>query len=118
MASEEKHIGNPGKSTETVKEIGDLVKWLYSSAWQAKQRDDMNVAWCMLNAPQEILLAMDIIPMYPEQYAAACASKQSANVYCEKAEAEEFSADICGFCKTGLGYAFSYMELDDVPSPQ
>ena len=116
MDSDKKHIGSPGKSTETVKDIGNLVKRWYAHAWQAKQREDMNVAWCMMNAPQEILLAMDIIPMYPEQYAAACASKHVADVFCEKAESEGFSVDICGFCKAGLGYALRYMEMNDVPS--
>jgi benzoyl-CoA reductase/2-hydroxyglutaryl-CoA dehydratase subunit BcrC/BadD/HgdB len=115
MAGNEAHKSKSSKSTETVKLVGGLVRWCYARAWEAKQREDMNVAWCMMNAPQEILLAMDIVPMFPEQYAAACASKQATDVYCDKAEAEGFSVDTCGFCRTGLGYAFTYMEMDDVP---
>jgi benzoyl-CoA reductase subunit B len=115
MADNDAHKGKSSKSTESVKLVGDLVKWCYSLAWEAKQREDMNVAWCMLNAPQEILLAMNIVPMYPEQYAAACASKQFTGEYCDKAEAGGFSGDICGFCRTGLGYALTYMEMGDVP---
>ncbi|MEJ2740772.1 MAG: 2-hydroxyacyl-CoA dehydratase family protein, partial [Dehalococcoidia bacterium] len=115
MAGNEAHKSKSSKSTETVKLVGDMVKWCYARAWEAKQRDDMNVAWCMMNTPQEILIAMDIVPMFPEQYSAACASKQATDVYCDRAEAEGFSIDICGFCRTGLGYALNYMEIDDVP---
>jgi benzoyl-CoA reductase/2-hydroxyglutaryl-CoA dehydratase subunit BcrC/BadD/HgdB len=69
----------------------------------------------MMGTPQEVLLAMDIVPLFPEQYAAACAVKQAAAVYCKKAEVAGFTADICGFCRAGIGYATLYRESEGVP---
>jgi benzoyl-CoA reductase/2-hydroxyglutaryl-CoA dehydratase subunit BcrC/BadD/HgdB len=115
MNSEDKQQQAPTKSTKAADDIGKIVEWWYTSAWEAKQRDDMNVAWCMMNIPQEILFAMNIIPMFPEQYSTACAAKQAATTYCEKAETEGFSVDICSLCRIGLGYAAIYNELGELP---
>jgi benzoyl-CoA reductase subunit B len=115
MDDKEEHRKGPTKSTETANDVGKIVKRWYTSAWEAKQREDMNVAWCMMSTPTEILLAMDIIPMFPEEYSAACAAKQAASMYCEKAETAGFSVDICSFCRAGLGYASTYSEVDKLP---
>jgi benzoyl-CoA reductase/2-hydroxyglutaryl-CoA dehydratase subunit BcrC/BadD/HgdB len=115
MDSKGEHRDRPTKSTESVKDVGNLVKWLYERAWEAKQHGDKKVAWCMMGTPQEVLLAMDIVPIFPEQYAAACAVKRAAADYCRKAESMGFSLDICGFCRAGIGYAAMFGELGRVP---
>lgn len=62
------------------------------------------VAWVTSGAPAELLRAMDILPAYPENYAAVCAS-QGAVPLCEAAEALGYGRDLCSYARISIGAA-------------
>lgn len=60
------------------------------------------VAWVTSGAPVELLRAMDVLPTYPENYAAVCAS-QGGVPLCEAAEAQGYSRDLCSYARISIG---------------
>src|SRR3990172_8842176 len=64
----------------------------------------------------EILWAMDIVPIWPENFAGLCAAKRVAQPMLVKAEAECFSNVICGYARTGIGYDAYKKELGAPPA--
>ncbi len=56
--------------------------------------------------PQEILYAMGIIPAYPENYAPLNTSQEDTDNFCQSMERQEYSSEVCGYAKAGLGAMF------------
>jgi bcr-type benzoyl-CoA reductase subunit B len=71
--------------------------------FEAKTTREKPIAWITSGAPVEFLYAMDIIPVYPENYAAMCAANHQSIELMEAAEAEGFSQDICAYARTDFG---------------
>jgi benzoyl-CoA reductase/2-hydroxyglutaryl-CoA dehydratase subunit BcrC/BadD/HgdB len=63
----------------------------------------------------EILQALDVVPIYPENYGAATATMGANVPYLECSEADGFSNFICGYFRTGLGFARQMAEVGDIP---
>ena len=55
---------------------------------EAKTTKVKPIAWITSGAPVEFLYAMDILPIYPENYAAMCAANHQSIELMESAEAE------------------------------
>ena len=70
---------------------------------EAKTTREKPIAWVTSGAPVEPLYAMDVIPIYPENYAAMCASSHISIELMEAAEAAGFSQDICAYARTDFG---------------
>jgi bcr-type benzoyl-CoA reductase subunit B len=70
---------------------------------EAKTTKVKPIAWITSGAPVEFLYAMDILPIYPENYAAMCAANHQSVELMESAEAEGFSQDICAYARTDFG---------------
>lgn len=70
---------------------------------EAKTTTEKPVAWITSGAPVEFLYAMDIIPVYPENHAAMCASSHQSVELMEAAESAGFSQDICAYARTDFG---------------
>ena len=70
---------------------------------EAKTTTVKPIAWITSGAPVEFLYAMDILPVYPENYAAMCAANHQSIELMESAEAEGFSQDICAYARTDFG---------------
>jgi bcr-type benzoyl-CoA reductase subunit B len=70
---------------------------------EAKTTRDKPIAWITSGAPVEFLYAMDVLPIYPENYAAMCAAGHQSLELIEAAEAEGFSQDICAYARTDFG---------------
>jgi benzoyl-CoA reductase/2-hydroxyglutaryl-CoA dehydratase subunit BcrC/BadD/HgdB len=62
------------------------------------------VAWVTSGAPVELLRAMEVLPVYPENYAAVCASQGAVHL-CEAAEREGYSRDLCSYARISIGAA-------------
>jgi len=69
--------------------------------------------------PVEILLAMDVIPVWPENYASLCAARRVSVPLCELAERKGFSKDICSYARCVLGSLFDGENLPEggIPKP-
>ena len=70
---------------------------------EAKTAEGKPIAWLTSGAPVEFLFAMDVIPIYPENYAAMCAANHQSVELMEAAEAVGFSQDICAYARTDFG---------------
>ncbi len=70
---------------------------------EAKTTKKKKIAWLTSGAPVEFLFAMDVIPIYPENYAAMCAANHQSVELMEAAEAAGFSQDICAYARTDFG---------------
>ena len=70
---------------------------------EAKTTQAKKIAWITSGAPVEFLYAMDVIPIYPENYAAMCAANHQAVELIEAAEGAGFSQDICAYARTDFG---------------
>ena len=83
----------------------NYVKKHYEDAHRAKT-EKKPVAWVTSTTPIEALLAMDIVPIWPENYASVCAARQVSVNLCERAEREGFSRDLCSYSRCVLGSMF------------
>lgn len=91
------------RSSET---LSNIISSYYKEGEEAHSQNKP-VAWVTSVAPVEILTAMDIFPLLPENYAATCAAKHMSAEFCEAAEARGYSIDLCSYAKTFLGSAFT-----------
>jgi len=64
------------------------------------------VAWVTSGAPVEILRAMGILAVYPENYGALCGARRCAVPLCRQSEAAGYSPDLCSYARTSLGAVF------------
>jgi benzoyl-CoA reductase/2-hydroxyglutaryl-CoA dehydratase subunit BcrC/BadD/HgdB len=85
----------------------NYVKKLYEDAHRAKA-EKRPVAWVASTFPVETLQAMDIVSVWPENYASVCAARQVSVELCERAEREGFSRDLCSYSRCVLGSMFGY----------
>ncbi|MHB1420134.1 MAG: 2-hydroxyacyl-CoA dehydratase subunit D [Bacillota bacterium] len=102
------------KSTKTAGEVRRYVKKMYTRAHEAKAAGKP-VAWVMFGVHGPILRAMDITPIFTENYAGLCAAKRYEGVLIEKAESEGYSNQICGYVRTGLGFSALRKEGGMIP---
>ncbi|MGD2187188.1 MAG: 2-hydroxyacyl-CoA dehydratase family protein [Desulfobacterales bacterium] len=70
---------------------------------EAKTTRKKPIAWVTSGAPVEFLYAMDVLPIYPENYAAMCAAGHQSIELLEAAEAAGFSQDLCAYARTDFG---------------
>ena len=70
---------------------------------EAKTTEEKPIAWVTSGAPVEFIYAMDIIPVYPENYAAMCAASHQSVELMEAAENAGFPMDICAYARTDFG---------------
>ena len=97
----------------------NYIKKHYEDAHKAKA-EGKPVAWVTSTTPVEALLAMDIIPLWPENYASVCAARQVSVELCERAEREGFSRDLCSYSRCVLGSMFdkeNELPVGGLPKP-
>ncbi len=67
------------------------------------QEEHKPIAWVASTVPIEILQAMDITPIWPENYASICAARQISVQLAEIAENQGYSRDLCSYARTVIG---------------
>ncbi|HPL31929.1 MAG TPA: 2-hydroxyacyl-CoA dehydratase family protein, partial [Smithellaceae bacterium] len=103
------------KGTDTAREVRALVKNIYKSAHEAKDQGK-KVAYIMVASQyDEILRAMDIVPLPTENYAGLCAAKRDMDRFLLKAEADGYSQVLCSYARIGLGFDSLRKELGRIP---
>jgi len=89
------------KKLKTAAELKRLMQWHYTST--SSLRLGQPLAWVTSGAPVEILRAMDVAAVYPENYGALCGAQHQAVALCQTAEARGYSPDLCSYARTSLG---------------
>ncbi|MBW1645292.1 MAG: 2-hydroxyacyl-CoA dehydratase, partial [Deltaproteobacteria bacterium] len=63
------------------------------------------VAWITSGGPVEPLIAMGIIPVYPENHGAMIGASRTGVELCEVAESLGYSVDLCSYARADIGCA-------------
>jgi benzoyl-CoA reductase/2-hydroxyglutaryl-CoA dehydratase subunit BcrC/BadD/HgdB len=77
------------------------------------------VAFVTSGAPVEVLEALDVLTIFPENYGALCGARKVSVTLCEYAEAEGYPADLCSYAKGHIASSKHPHEapLDGLPRP-
>jgi len=74
-------------------------------------RDGTPTAWATSGMPIELLYAMDVQPMLPENSATISAARKHSQKFIEIAEDQGFSYDLCSYFKTNIGAVESNVDM-------
>lgn len=103
------------KGTDTAREVRPMVKDIYKAAHEARE-NGKKVAYMMVASQyDEILRAMDIVPLPTENYAGLCAAKRDMDRFLLRAEADGYSQVLCSYARIGLGFDSLRKELGHIP---
>ena len=91
-----------GRSLNSSYQAGIILKDYWERAARQKA-EGRPIAWVSGNVPIELFWAMGVFPVYPENYSAVLASTQRAQEFCEEAEQQGFSNDLCSYSRVNLG---------------
>ncbi len=91
---------DPGKIL-SARKMRELMTTYYMEALTAA-RDNRPVAWITSGGPVEPLVAMDIIPIYPENHGAMIGSAKMGEDLCIQAETMGYSADLCSYARADI----------------
>jgi len=103
------------KSTETVRNISKYIPHFYERG-QKRQSAGARLVWNMLGTGTEILRAFDLVGEWPENYGTLCAARQVAMGFCQEAEAEGYSHELCSYVRNTFGYLRRCRDLGRVPA--
>ncbi len=87
-----------------VKKMKELMTTYYIEAKTARD-SGRKVAWITSGGPVEPLIAMDIIPVYPENHGAMIGASKMGVDLCQKAEAMGYSPDLCSYARSDIACA-------------
>lgn len=92
-----------------IQAVGPMKEMMAEYYLESKNAADNNqkVAWITSGGPVELLIAMDVIPIYPENHAAMCGVTRMGVDLCEISEQMGYSRDICSYARTDIGSAVS-----------
>ncbi len=89
---------------KSAKKMRDIMTSYYIEAMSAEQ-NSKQVAWITSGGPVEPLVAMDIIPVYPENHGAMIGASKMGEDFCAKAENMGYSHDLCSYAKSDISCA-------------
>lgn len=102
---------------KSAKKMRDLMTTYYLEALSARQNEKL-VAWITSGGPVEPLVAMDIIPVYPENHGAMIGSAKMGEDLCLKAEDMGYSQDLCSYARADIACAkFKGGPIGGLPEP-
>jgi benzoyl-CoA reductase/2-hydroxyglutaryl-CoA dehydratase subunit BcrC/BadD/HgdB len=85
----------------SAKKMREIMTTYYIDAMQAKENNKL-VAWITSGGPVEPLIAMDIIPVYPENHGAMIGASKMGEELCVKAEEMGYSNDLCSYARADI----------------
>jgi len=106
MSTNEKNndLEREKRKIKCVKKMKEIMTEYYIEAKTASQTGK-KVAWITSGGPVEPLIAMDIIPVYPENHGAMIGAAKMGVDLCEKAEAMGYSRDLCSYARADIACA-------------
>lgn len=94
------HSFKPPK-IKSAKKMRDIMTMYYLDALSARQ-NNKKVAWITSGGPVEPLLAMDIIPVYPENHGAMIGSSKMGDDLCQTAVDMGYTPDLCSYARADI----------------
>ncbi len=102
-------------ATEAAARIPRMSRGMIANALQAREEGKKTAYTFIYCCYDEIIHAMDIVPMWTENYAGICGAKRDAQRFLEKAEAENLSRSLCTYALCGIGFDAWREELGEMP---
>lgn len=76
------------------------------------------VAYATAVSPVELLVAHGVIPIYPENHAAACLTKRMGTVLSQAMEKKGYTSHLCAYARSDLGYRITGKSVrGGIPDP-
>ncbi len=92
------------RKIKAIKKMKEIMTFYYIDAKTATE-NNKKVAWITSGGPVEPLIAMDIIPVYPENHGAMIGASKMGVDLCEKAEAMGYASDLCSYARSDISCA-------------
>ncbi len=89
------------RKIKSVKKMKEIMTNYYIEAKGAADAGK-KVAWITSGGPVEPLIAMDVIPVYPENHGAMVGASKMGVDLCEKAEEMGFPRELCSYARTDI----------------
>lgn len=89
------------RKIKSVQKMKEIMTHYYIEAKTAAETGK-KIAWITSGGPVEPLIAMDVIPVYPENHGAMIGASHMGVVLCEKAEAMGYSRDLCSYARADI----------------
>ncbi len=103
------------KRLQANKALRQIIAEFYADGHRAKD-EGRPVGWIPpMNGLIELFYAMDVHPIFPENWAPICAAIGSNVKNFEHAAARGYSGDLCGYFRNNIGYALDGIEEEDQP---
>jgi benzoyl-CoA reductase/2-hydroxyglutaryl-CoA dehydratase subunit BcrC/BadD/HgdB len=95
---------DPEKDRRKIKSVRKMKEIMTHYYIEAKTADETGkkIAWITSGGPVEPLIAMDVIPVYPENYGAMIGASHMGVDLCEKAEVMGYSRDLCSYARADI----------------
>ena len=106
MAEDKKSI-DPERERRKIKSVGKMKEIMTEYYIGAKTAGESGkkVAWITSGGPVEPLIAMDVIPVYPENHGAMIGAAKMGVDLCQRAEASGYSRDLCSYATADIACA-------------
>ncbi|MCX5829368.1 MAG: 2-hydroxyacyl-CoA dehydratase [Deltaproteobacteria bacterium] len=104
MPENTEKIEKDKRKIKSVKKMKEIMTLYYIDAKTAAE-NNKKVAWITSGGPVEPLIAMDIIPVYPENHGAMIGASKMGVDLCEKAEAMGYASDLCSYARSDISCA-------------
>jgi benzoyl-CoA reductase/2-hydroxyglutaryl-CoA dehydratase subunit BcrC/BadD/HgdB len=115
MSEKEQTKTTAVKGTDTARKIRVMVKNIYGRAHEAAAQGKKVAYFMVASQYDEIVRAMDIVPVPTENYAGLCAAKRDMDRFLVKAEADGYSQVLCSYARIGLGFDSMRKEIGGLP---
>lgn len=95
---------DPEKEKRKIKTVSRMKEIMTNYYMEAKTACEQGrkVAWITSGGPVEPLIAMDVIPVYPENHGAMIGASKMGGQLCEKAEEMGYSRDLCSYARSDI----------------
>lgn len=96
---------DPEKEKRRIKSVAQMKKIMKKYYWRAKTAKYFRkkVAWITSGGPVEPLIAMDVIPVYPENHGAMIGASKMGVDLCQISEEMGYSRDLCSYVRSDIG---------------
>jgi len=103
------------KRLATAKELREVVADFYVEGHEAR-RQGLPIGWMPpMNGLIEVFYAMDLMPVFPENWSPVCAAFGLTERDFAVSEAMGYSQDLCGYLRNIVGYVHGLIGADGIP---
>lgn len=97
-------MADPDRERRKIKSVQKMKEIMTHYYIEAKTAGETGkkIAWITSGGPVEPLIAMDVIPVYPENHGAMIGASHMGVDLCEKAEVMGYSRDLCSYARSDI----------------